>query len=415
MRRSSRLRPALAALALVALVAGCELGQVTVAAPRAQLVVHSVLNPGARTQWVLVERTLTGTVTIPEDARFDPNDPIRSGSGVPVSGAIVTVTGADGLVLRGVEERAPTTRLGTGVYRLDLPNAAHLRPGERYTLRVQAADGGVVTGSTRIPSVAPVAAPTTTERFDRERDTVVLRWGGVPDARSYALRVDSPYGPFFLFVDSLSMRLPGSLRNLFGDRLPRVFVPGFQQDVTVSAIDTNYFDYYRSRNDPFTGSGIINRLEGGIGLFGSVVNVVARSLDVTAPLRAPIDGSYERASGPVLVSGMRLWVESPAVAGKPASLSGSWHVDTLDTGHGLLGTLDGTRVQLVLLSGQLASDTLTVFTGDVRADSLVGSLRGVAQRVVFRKIDVTGPPVRPRPAPSPPSGYRRFRHSSQTP
>jgi hypothetical protein len=34
--------------------------------------------------------------------------------------------------------------------------------------------------------------------------------------------------------------------------------------------DTNYYDFVRSRSDPFTGRGFLNHLEGGIGVFGSV-------------------------------------------------------------------------------------------------------------------------------------------------
>ena len=33
------------------------------------------------------------------------------------------------------------------------------------------------------------------------------------------------------------------------------------------AIDANIFDYVRTFNDPYTGSGIISRVQGGLGLF----------------------------------------------------------------------------------------------------------------------------------------------------
>ena len=48
--------------------------------------------------------------------------------------------------------------------------------------------------------------------------------------------------------------------------------PGFRQDVLVAAVDSNFYDYYRTNNDPFTGAGIISRLTGGLGLFGSLVS-----------------------------------------------------------------------------------------------------------------------------------------------
>ena len=72
-----------------------------------------------------------------------------------------------------------------------------------------------------------------------------------------------PYGPFFLFTDSLHVRLTGDLRNLFAGDLQRVLVPGFHQDIVVAAVDSNFYDYYRTNNDPFTGGGIISRVKGG--------------------------------------------------------------------------------------------------------------------------------------------------------
>ena len=44
----------------IALVASCSLGEVTVAKTTPVIVVHSVLNPSATNQVVLVERTLSG-------------------------------------------------------------------------------------------------------------------------------------------------------------------------------------------------------------------------------------------------------------------------------------------------------------------------------------------------------------------
>ena len=59
--------------------------------------------------------------------------------------------------------------------------------------------------------------------------------------------------------------------------------------MTVARPDTNYFDFLRSGNSPLSGRGFINHLDGGFGLFGSMV--VAGN-----PLRAvgTIDDSRER-------------------------------------------------------------------------------------------------------------------------
>src|SRR6185503_14289810 len=112
--------------------------------------------------------------------------------------------------------------------------------------------------------VAAVVTPRV-QAFNRDRDTVVLNWQPVSRARTYAVRVESPHGPFFLFTDSTHLTLTGALRNLFADDIPRVFVPGFRQQVTITAVDSNFYDYYRTQNDPFTGSGLISRIRGGIG------------------------------------------------------------------------------------------------------------------------------------------------------
>ena len=138
---------------------------------------------------------------------------------------------------------------------------------------MRAKDGTVVTGTTIVPNSPLRFTPQALTPFDRDRDTVRLNWTAVKGARTYGLRVESPFGAFQFFSDSTKFTLPGGLRNIFASDFQRVFIPGFQQAVTLYAVDTNYFDYYRSRNDPFTGSGIINRLQGGIGLFGSIATI----------------------------------------------------------------------------------------------------------------------------------------------
>ena len=40
--------------------------------------------------------------------------------------------------------------------------------------------------------------------------------------------------------------------------------PGFPQVVTVSAVDDNYYDWYRTHNDEISGRGVINRVEPGL-------------------------------------------------------------------------------------------------------------------------------------------------------
>jgi hypothetical protein len=200
--------------------------------------------------------------------------------------------------------------------------------------------------------------------------------------------VESPFGAFQLFSDTTKISLPGSLRNFFAADLQRVFIPGFQQMVTLYAVDTNYFDYYRSRNDPFTGSGIINRLDGGIGLFGSAVTIDMRALDVTQQPREPaLEGDYELIQAPStpqrVVDIFRLYVET---AGPPTSLSGWYSRDRTRTPRdGIAGARDGTRIELQFLVDQDSRRRLATFVGTQQGDSLVGSYNGQGGVVIFRR------------------------------
>jgi hypothetical protein len=257
---------------------------------------------------------------------------------------------------------------------------------------VRTPDGTVVTASTVVPDVTPFTPGSRLDPFDRDSDSLRLTWRAVRGARSYLLRVESPFGPFLLFSDSTHLTLPGSLRNYFASNLERVFIPGFRQRVSLAAVDSNYYDYYRSRNDPFTGSGIINTLRGGIGLFGSAVSINSRTLDVTqAPREPAFEGLYDVVTTPALprpvADVMRLYVETP---GDPSALSG-WFTRNRNSGvlEGLIGSRTRGRVVIEFLDNQAAVDTVAVFSGTQVGDSLVGSYVGVEGRVVFRRRAAT--------------------------
>jgi len=340
---------------------------------------------------VLVERTLTGAVSVSDEQRFDPVDPINSGGGIPIGDCQVSVSGPDGVFI-GEEALAPGKPFNyhTGRYVLHLPtepfgSPVPLRTSGRYTLRVVTPEGSVVTGTTVLPYVFAVTG-TPTIPFNRDRDSLSLSWGSLAGARSYLLRVESPFGPFLLFTDSTHVTLKGDLRNYFASSLEHVFIPGFRQRVSVAAVDSNYFDYYRTRNDPFTGAGIINRLQGGIGLFGAAVSVAGRTLDVAQDSREPtLEGVWdvtEPDNAVVLVQALRLYVETP---GEPAALSG-WFMplNSPDARVGMVGTRSNGRIVLRMLANQSASDTVAVWSGVQRGDSLIGAFGGGAQ-IVFVK------------------------------
>ena len=390
MRRSAaRLLVGVAVLMAVA----CTFDQRVVAVPPSAVVVHAVLDPGDTLVDVLVERSLTGTITVGK-LSYDPLDPINTGGGVPASGAQVSISGPDGTA-QGFEivyRRKPPT-YGAGRY--VFPRLV-IRPGAKYTLFVRTTDGIVVTGSTVVPNfVRDPVASLRDPNFRRDLDTLSLSWKAVPNARTYGLRINSPFGAFQLFSDSTQLHIAGGLRNVFVSELPRVLIPGFEQDYAVYAADTNFFDYYRSRNDPFTGSGIINRLDGGIGLFGSTVTIYSWYVDVTqATTDSAFEGRYRMVQGSTearsFIGEMRLYIETPASAKVAASVSGTYY-QIFNTGSrdGIVGTRDANRIELDFLVNQDAQQRVATFVGQQADDSLYGTFTpssGNGESVVFRKV-----------------------------
>jgi hypothetical protein len=211
-------RPALARLAVAALAApaalslgACEYDRTTIAQGAPQLAVHAVLNPGAAGVSVLVEYVLSGRITVRQAQSFDALDPIVSGGGDPVRGARVVIYGplpGDSAV---ATEGTGSGGRGAGVYRVQSaptcgalqPACVALVPGGRYRLRVTGG-GREVTGETTIPVLAGPQAPPQERVFDRETDTLALSWSAVEGARRYALRVESPRGPFTAFLADTS-------------------------------------------------------------------------------------------------------------------------------------------------------------------------------------------------------------------
>ena len=382
-----RMRLALVCASLLGVVA-CEFDEHLVSQTAPQVIVHAVLNPVAAEYSVLVEELLTGRVNVDSDEPFRDFDPIATGSGVPIGGAQVVIRNAAGDSAIA-EENVLITR-STGVYRFMNassadPSALLLVPGERYFLRVTTPSGVVVTGSTVIPGLVS-GDPGGALSFNRDTDTLRLAWGQSANAKTYLIRVNSPRGPYHIFTDSQNIRLPGTLRDFFSERLPSVFIPGFTQEVLVAAIDTNFYDYYRTQNNPFTGTGLINRLQGGSGLFGSLVPVASRTLMTVAEQEEPIEGEYVAtvsftSSAP---DRMSLYIESQR--GNQATLSGNYDRQVTIDGGGVLGYKDGSKVLLAFLRGSLASDTISTFSGTLfGGDSIVGVLRATSERLVYRK------------------------------
>jgi hypothetical protein len=265
-------------LAMLALLAACTLEE-PIPPGETFVVVHAVLDPSKSVQVVNLEMTEGAKVSQTYLDRAD-----------------VKLTLPDGRVLTA---RQDSVRDSTGKflgtlpdYRIDLATAgATLVQGGTYKLRVATQAGDVVTGETTIPSAAPVT-PSAATNFFRLVDTLRLSWSAVPGARTFEVQVWSKEvfdycGSFCTFAhlqytsfrDS-SIALAGTAKYFDDDVFPRAQTSsGTHSYVYVLAVDDNYYAYYRQLGDPFRGAAP-TRLEGGIGVFGSVVPVIQRELIV---------------------------------------------------------------------------------------------------------------------------------------
>ena len=377
-------------LLIVAMAVGsaCQFDTITVPVGRERPVVHSVLNPWVSEEVVLLERTLTGRVEIDDDQPYNRNDPVVTAGGIPISGARVVLYGPTGDSAVASEDKGwRSGDQGAGVYRIANsavprePNNRPLQslrivPGGTYRLRIITPTGDTITGETSLPRTQAVAPLEGTRMFNRDQDTLSLFWDPIQQAQRYLIRIESPWGPMFLFTDELEAMLPGTLRNIFQENLPSVFLPGFRSRVSVAAIDANYFDYFRSANDPFTGSGLISRLTGAVGVFGSMSELYSYRMVVSADLDEPFEGWYRlRRDDPNAPQvEMKLYVESRA--GDFTFITGEYFGGAELPAASLIGLRSGDNLSLAFLQFSTdVSDTLAVFTGAVVGDSLLGAIR----------------------------------------
>ena len=383
------MRTTLALTTLLVLV-GCRFDEKTIGPGDETIVVHAVLDPDRYDHRILLERVLTGRVSISDRIPFDSLDPIRTHGGSPVSGATVIVYGPEGDSAVATERIAPGDGQGTGVYefenRADASSdgpaspAVEVLPGRTYRLSVSTADGHVLGASTTIPAGVSAFRSGSPQDFNRDRQTQFLFWDVVPGAARYEIAASSPNGGFSMFVDSLEFAVSGLLKNTATGELDDVFLPGFVQDLTASAVDRNYFDYFRSHNDVFSGRGLIDHVDGGLGVFGSIVVLRFVRLDVTADVDHRFEGLYNRVSGPG-PDWIRLFVVSEK--GARLELSGNYRGSGLYP-PGAIGTVSSDSLTLALLRGQSARDTLMTIDGVIDVGSVRGRVRGSSSAVEYR-------------------------------
>src|SRR5262249_13295463 len=172
----------------------------------------------------------------------------------------------------------------------------------------------------------------------------------------------------------------GTLRSLATDNLAHVFLPGFRQSASVSAVDVNVYDYYRTMNNAFTGAGLISRVTGGLGVFGSVITGARRTVNFVAPAEEPIEGTFDLLFSPLgyFYGGvgdartLTLYVESPATRQDQLDAVTAAYRRSGGSLDGAIGTWSGNRLTLAFLNNQVVSDTLDICVGQLHGDTLGG-------------------------------------------
>ena len=388
------------ALVAIAALAGCKREWIGIPAPPTQLVVHGVLNRVDTMQIVLVERTLNGSVTTPLVTPFMPSvEPIFSDGGVAERNVSGYITAPDGTQYpayemsscytcpsnRCVSEGPPCNGSGGGMYKFFLRGASVV-PGAVYKLNLTTTAGDVITAETTFPQ-ATVAPPPTLMTFNRSKDTIALSWASAASAPAYQVRVDNPTLAWTAFTDSGRVSLTGELRNPEDRRLGRVFIPGRRQLMTVTAIDANLYDYYRTTNNSFVGYGSVTRVQGAAGVFGSAVLMQQRNVDVTATQSLPIEGTWDAVDAGLgyiyFTPHLNLYVESAASSKNDAdAITGQYYTTTWFPAQTVDGSFKDGRLDITF-GGVTFPERLVA---EVRGDTIVGTYsKGAKARFVKRK------------------------------
>jgi hypothetical protein len=308
------------------------------------------MRPDLQQQWVLVEQSLTGEQPVSEEAFRIPSQP----PDLPILNAVVTVA----------NRNLPSGPCGTPVVftgRARVPGVyvaprgcPQMRPGDTLDLRVATPEGIIVTGETVVAGVNAmylgiggdsVLIPAGELAFNRDRDTLRASVDPVSgralqiDVRRLNARLGSDRVTT-LFVDTNAVTLPGDLVNFFeeDDVGDDVFVPGRDYLISVVYGDQNYWDFIISANDPFSGRGFRNRLEGGMGVFGSLV-ATTTPVQILGDLEDPREGAYRlrgTVSGVAVDVHWELYLTRPTdQADFSAFVEGQWVFGALD------GSIDG--------------------------------------------------------------------------
>src|SRR5690242_10266446 len=196
---------------LLALAIGCELDKTPIAAKSPQIVLEGVLNPGTSSQMVLLERSRSGLVYVISPP-YDTEDPVTSDEGIPETGATITLITPSGRAIQAIEDSKLNDGKGQGVYRIPLFGDSLVR-NQPYHLLVQTTGGETLSAVTSVPD-GITSGLTYHPTFDRVRENLSVTWSASVTAKSYFVRIETPYGPRQFFTQGTSITLPGMLRNV---------------------------------------------------------------------------------------------------------------------------------------------------------------------------------------------------------
>lgn len=283
-----------AAVLIACLLAGaCELQEVVTTSAEDIVLAEVYLRSDEQIQTALLHRTR------------------QSGdSTAAVAGATIEVTNTSGAVLRYlpapdsmcVPERPRDTRaivIGS-CYASPASQRYDIRPGERYSLRITLAEGGVLTGNTTVPDDFRILRPANSVCALAPLTRFEITWTGSPTAWVYAgetylrglrralqeqgiIIAQEPLRLFGLSISATDTTI--SFPNEFGlfDRFDDDLIlalaaiqnglpTGIVADVVIAAADRNYVNWERGGNFNPSGAVRIGNIRGnGAGVFGSLV------------------------------------------------------------------------------------------------------------------------------------------------
>jgi hypothetical protein len=296
--RGNRLFAA-AALALVT-ATSCELREITIADAKDVVIAELVLRAGEPLQTAYLHRTSTqGISPVVPDAQIAVRDEASGDE-------ILYAVGADSLCL----DDAPLNGVQSGTCYAARVAPAAIRPGARYTLRIELPGGRVMTGTTDVPGAFDILVPKALSGVGVSAATpcrlepgtsMEITWSRSAGASVYitegrlrnirqALRDagndvegNEPLDLIGLSISAAdtTLKIPGEL-GLFDrfddDLLPILLIirdglpPNVDATVVVAAADRNYVNWVRGGN--FNPSGLVRvgSIQGdGSGVFGALV------------------------------------------------------------------------------------------------------------------------------------------------